>query len=157
MFCLVKFPFLGLFWCLIRKSDGQLIVSKLYTNNSIRDDFVCSTGKEYFSKSTNGVEQNVSLRCICHQTEIYMSFQAVKEIYLIFWDRSSCILFVHTNEKRSKCPVKYYSNSFTIWHLLLLGDVELNPGPCTALNSNVNEMPLNQTMSTSDNNSSSRF
>jgi hypothetical protein len=38
-------------------------------------------------------------------------------------------------------PVKYYSNSFAFRRLLLSGDVELNPGPCTAFNSNLNETP----------------
>ncbi|CAB4011779.1 Hypothetical predicted protein [Paramuricea clavata] len=88
--------------------------------NFARNDLVCNTGKEYLSKYIDGHEQNVSPQCTCYHAEIYMSFHA---------------------EKRSKCLVKYYSNPFAFRRLLLSGDVELNPVPCTALNSNLNETP----------------
>ncbi|CAB4027323.1 Hypothetical predicted protein [Paramuricea clavata] len=127
----------------------ERLISWYLMANFARDDLVCNTGKEYLSKYIDGHEQNVSPQCTCYHAEIYMSFHAVNISnsvvidmrYILFWDRNSCILFVHTKEKRSKCPVKYYSNSFAFRRLLLSGDVELNRGPCTALNSNLNETP----------------
>jgi hypothetical protein len=139
---------------LVSDSDVEVptherLITWYFMDNFAPDDFVCNTGKEYLSKHIDGYEQNVSPQCTCHHTEIYMSFHAVNISnsvvidmrYILFWDRNSCTLFVHTEEKRSKCHVKYYSNSFATRRLLLSGDVELNPGPCTALNSNLNETP----------------